>query len=96
MKKIRPPKRFMVWAKAEVAAGRAESVEALIQAAVAKYQRELAAFRATLDAASAEVAAGLAFPADAVFRELEALYPDEPRHRRRRKAPARTHRRDLP
>ncbi len=65
------------WAEAEVSAGRAKSVEALTARAVAGYRRQLEAFRATLDAASAEVDAGLVYPAEQVFAELRALYPDE-------------------
>jgi hypothetical protein len=71
------PQHLEAWAEAEVAAGRAVSVEALTAKAVAGYRRELEAFRASLDAAAAEVAAGKGIPAEVVFRELEALYPDE-------------------
>ena len=71
------PEHLEAWAEAEVAAGRAESVEALTAKAVAGYRRELEAFRATLDEASAEIEAGKGIPAEVVFRELAALYPDE-------------------
>jgi len=71
------PKELEAWAEAEVAAGRSESVEVLTAKAVAGYRRELEAFRASLDAASAEIAAGKGIPAELVFKELEALYPDE-------------------
>jgi hypothetical protein len=77
MSAIMLPKPLEDWAEAEVAAGRAESVEALTVKAVAGYRRELEAFRATLDAASAEARAGQAIPLDAIIAEFEALYPDE-------------------
>ncbi len=72
------PKNLQAWAEAEVAAGRAESVDVLVAKAVAGYRRQLEAFRASLDAAEAEIAAGHGVPAEIVFAGLEALYPDEP------------------
>jgi len=71
------PKHLEAWAESEVAAGRAESVEVLTAKAVAGYRRELEAFRATLDAASAEARAGHSIPLEVVMAEFEALYPDE-------------------
>jgi len=41
------------------------------------YRRQLEAFRASLDAASADIKAGNGIPLEIVFKELEALYPDE-------------------
>ncbi len=78
MTAITLPKNLEAWAEAEVAAGRAESVEVLTADAVAGYRRQLEALRASLDAAEAEIAAGQGIPAEVVFAELEALYPDEP------------------
>ncbi len=77
MTTITLPEHLEVWAEAEVAAGRAESVEDLTAKAVAGYRRQLEAFRASLDMASAEIRAGKGIPLDVVFKELEALYPDE-------------------
>ena len=77
MSAVTLPKHLETWAESEVAAGRAESIEALTAKAVAGYRRDLEAFRATLDAASAEVRAGKGIPAEMVFKELEALYPDD-------------------
>jgi predicted transcriptional regulator len=77
MTAITLPETLEAWAEAEVAAGRAESVEALAAQAVAGYRRQLEAFRATLDAASADIAAGLGIPADLVFAKLDAQFPDE-------------------
>jgi len=71
------PKHLEAWAEAEVAAGRAASVDVLAAKAVAGYKRQLEAFRASLDAASAEILAGKGIPLDVVMKELEALYPDE-------------------
>jgi predicted transcriptional regulator len=71
------PKHLEAWAEAEVAAGRAKSIEVLTAKAVAGYRRELEAFRASLDAASAEAKAGKVIPLEVVMAELEALYPDE-------------------
>ena len=71
------PKDFTAWAEAEVAAGRAASIDALAAKAVAGYRRQLEAFRASLDEASAEIAAGKGIPLDVVMKELETLYPDE-------------------
>lgn len=70
------PKDLEAWVEAEVAAGRAESVNALVVRAVEGYRRALEAFRATLDAASADVRAGNGVPLDVVIKEFEALYPD--------------------
>ena len=77
MTAITLPKNLEAWAEAEVAAGRAESIEVLTAKAVAGYRRQLEAFRASLDAASAEVRDGKGIPAGVVFRELAALYPDD-------------------
>ncbi len=77
MKAITLPKDLEAWAEAEVAAGRAESVNALVVRALEGYRRALESFRATLDAASADVRAGNGIPLDAVVKQFEALYPDE-------------------
>ena len=77
MTAITLPKSLEAWAEAEVAAGRAESVEGLTADAVAGYRRQLEAFRATLDAASAEAKAGQLIPLGAIVAEFEALYPDK-------------------
>jgi len=77
MTAITLPKDLESWAEAEVAAGRAESVEGLTVKAIEGYRRATEAFRKSLDDASAEIAAGKGVPLDVVFKELEALYPDE-------------------
>ena len=78
MNAINLPKDLEAWAEAEVAAGRAGSVELLISKALAGYRRQLEAFRASLDEASAEIRAGKGIPAEVLIAELEARYPDEP------------------
>ena len=77
MTTITLPKDLEAWAEAEVAAGRAKSVDVLTAKAVEGYRRQLEAFRASLDEASADVKAGNGIPLEVVFKELEALYPDE-------------------
>ena len=77
MTAITLPKDLEAWAEAEVAAGRAKSVNVLTAKAVEGYRRQLEAFRESLDAASADIKAGNGIPLEVVFEELEALYPDE-------------------
>jgi len=77
MTTITLPKDLEAWAEAEVAAGRAKSVDVLTAKAVEGYRRQLEAFRASLDEASADVKDGNGIPLEVVFKELEALYPDE-------------------
>ena len=72
------PKNLEAWAVAEVVASRAESVDVLTAKVVAGHRRQLEAFRASLDAAEAGIAAGHGVPAGVLFDVLEALYPDEP------------------
>jgi hypothetical protein len=48
------PPQFQKWAEAEVAAGRAESVEQLAAQALEAHRRHVEKFRASLDAAVAE------------------------------------------
>jgi predicted transcriptional regulator len=71
------PTHLETWAEAEVAAGRAESIESLTVKAIEGYRRAMDAFRKTLEDASAEAKAGLVIPLEQVVAELEALYPDE-------------------
>ena len=68
------PKDLEAWAEAEVAAGRAQSVEQVATRALRGYRQALEAFRRSLDEASAEVRAGGGHPADQVFSELLARY----------------------
>jgi hypothetical protein len=45
------PRGFQIWAEAEVAAGRAESVEKLAEQALEAHKLQVERFRASLDAA---------------------------------------------
>jgi hypothetical protein len=62
------------WARAEVAAGRAESVEHAAQKAIAGYRTQMDSLRRTLDEAEAEAERDGWLDADAVFAELKARY----------------------
>ena len=72
MTAITLPKDLEAWAEAEVAAGRAKSVDVLAAKAVAGYRRQLTQFRESLDAAEAEADAGDVHFAEKVFAELRA------------------------
>jgi Arc/MetJ-type ribon-helix-helix transcriptional regulator len=70
------PHDLEAWARAEVAAGRAESVEALVADALRERQK-WDDFRRSLDQAEAEADAGGRAPAEDVFADLKARYPVE-------------------
>ena len=78
MTTITLPKDLEDWARAEVAAGRAASVEHAAQKAIAGYRAQMEAFRASLDEAEAEADRDGWLDADAVFAELKARYADRP------------------
>lgn len=58
MTAITLPPDLLAWARAEVAAGRAESVEALVAAAVRERRAEIEYVRGKLDEARASLARG--------------------------------------
>lgn len=58
------PPELLAWARAEVAAGRAESVEALVAAAVKERRDEIEYVRGKLDEARASLARGEGIPLD--------------------------------
>lgn len=62
MTAITLPADLEAWARAEVAAGRAESVEALVADALKERRAELEYVRGKLDEARASVAAGRTIP----------------------------------
>ena len=76
MTAITLPADLQAWAEAEVAAGRAESVEQIVVKAVAGYRRALEAFRKSLDDAATEVLGGDGIDIDEAFdyidRRIEA------------------------
>ncbi|MFT3728484.1 MAG: hypothetical protein QM759_11725 [Terricaulis sp.] len=62
MTDITLPPDFEAWARAEVAAGRAESVETLVATGLSGYRAEIEFVRGKLDEARASVAAGKSIP----------------------------------
>ncbi len=62
MTAINLPADLEAWARAEVAAGRAESIEALVAAAVPERQAEIEYVRGKLDEARASLARGEGMP----------------------------------
>lgn len=78
MTAITLPKDLEDWAHAEVAAGRASSVEHAAQKAISGYRAQMEAFRRTLDEAEAEAERDGWLDADSVFAELKARYADAP------------------
>jgi hypothetical protein len=68
------PRELEAWAEAEVAAGRAKSVEQLTAHAVHDYRLRLEAFRKSLDEAVAEADANGWLTHDEVFGPLLARY----------------------
>ena len=77
MNAITLPTDLEAWAEAEVAAGRAHSVEQVATTALQGYRRQLEAFRRTLDEAEAEVLAEGGIPAEDVFAELLERYGED-------------------
>lgn len=73
MTAINLPADLEAWARAEVAAGRAESVEALVEARLRESQR-WEHFRQSLEEAEAEAEREGWRDADAVFDRLEQRY----------------------
>ena len=78
MTPITLPKDLEDWARAEVAAGRASSVEHAAHKAIAGYRAQMEAFRRSLDEAEAEADREGWLDGDAVFAELKARYADRP------------------
>jgi hypothetical protein len=78
MTTITLPADLEAWAKAEVAAGRGDSIEEVATRAIARYRAHMEAFRRSLDEAEAEADREGWLDAEAVFRELKARYADEP------------------
>lgn len=71
MTAITLPADLEAWARAEVAAGRAESVEALVADALAERRAEIEHVRAKLDEARASLARGEGMPLDEFLRRGE-------------------------
>jgi hypothetical protein len=71
MTAITLPADLEAWARAEVAAGRAESVEALVAQAVRERRAEVEYVRGKLDEARASLARGEWLDGDVVLAELD-------------------------
>ena len=71
MTAITLPPDLEAWARAEVAAGRAESVEALVASALKARQREVEYVRAKLEEARADIAAGRVIDGDVALAEID-------------------------
>ncbi len=74
MTAITLPPDLLAWARAEVAAGRAESVAALVEARL-RASRQWEELRHSLDVAEAEADAGGWSPFEDVFARLKARFP---------------------
>ncbi len=70
------PRQFQKWAEAEVAAGRADSVEKLAEQALEAHRLQVEKFRASLDAAVAEAERDGWIEGDEVLAEMDALIDD--------------------
>lgn len=70
------PADLEAWARAEVAAGRGNSVEDVAKNAISRYRIQMEAFRRSLDEAEAEADREGSLDAEAVFAELKARYAD--------------------
>lgn len=71
MTTITLPPDLLAWAHAEVAAGRAQSVEALVSKGLRGYRLGIESFRKSLDDAVAEADRDGWIPAEEFFRELD-------------------------
>jgi hypothetical protein len=71
MTAITLPADLEAWARAEVAAGRAESVEALVAQALRERRAEVEHVRGKLEEARASVAAGRTIPLEDAFKEID-------------------------
>lgn len=71
MTAVRLPRELEAWAEAEVAAGRAVSVEALTARALTGYRRQMEELRASIARARAEADEKGCRTVDEVFDEIE-------------------------
>ena len=72
MTTITLPSDLEAWARAEVAAGRAESVEDLVAAALKEWRDDVEFVRAKLDEARASLARGEGIPLEEFLRRGDA------------------------
>ncbi len=76
MTAITLPPDLLAWARAEVAAGRAESVEALVARALNERRTEVEYVRGKLDEARASLARGEGIDGDVVLAEMDQWIAD--------------------
>lgn len=77
MTAITLPPDLEAWARAEVAAGRAESVEALVARAVEERRAEIQFVRGKLDEARASLARGEGIPLQEAFRRIDSWIAED-------------------
>lgn len=77
MTAITLPAELEAWARAEVAAGRAESVEALVADALGERRAEIEYVRSKLDEARASLARGEGVPLEEAFRQIDAWIAED-------------------
>jgi hypothetical protein len=70
------PRQFQLWAEAEVAAGRTESVETLAERALEMHRIQVEQFRNSLDHAIAEADRDGWIEGDDVLAEMDLLIAD--------------------
>lgn len=77
MTDITLPPDFEAWARAEVAAGRAESVEALVAKGLNGYRAEIEYIRGKLDEARASIAAGKGIPLEDFLKRVDGWIEED-------------------
>ncbi len=77
MTSITLPADLEAWARAEVAAGRAESVEALVAQALNGRRAEIEYVRSQLDEGRVSLARGEGIPLEEAFRQIDAWIAED-------------------
>lgn len=77
MTAITLPPDLLAWARAEVAAGRAESVEALVEARLRASRAETEYVRGKLDEARASLARGEGISLEEAFKEIDTWIAED-------------------
>jgi predicted transcriptional regulator len=77
MTTITLPPDLLAWARDEVAAGRAESVEALVAQALQERRAEIEYVCGKLDEARASLARGEGVPLDEAFRQIDSWIAED-------------------
>jgi Arc/MetJ-type ribon-helix-helix transcriptional regulator len=77
MTAITLPPDLLAWARAEVAAGRAESVDALVAQALSERRAEIEYVRGKLDEARASLARGEGVSLEEAFKEIDTWIAED-------------------